>query len=41
MNVQAQRTVGTTQDYLNIAVTLTEQNGTWLVSNAVFTTFER
>lgn len=41
INVQAQRTVGSTQDYLNIAITLTEQNGNWLVSNAVFTTFER
>lgn len=41
INVQAQRTVGSTQDYLNIAITLTEQNGNWLVSNAVFTTLER
>ena len=41
INVQAQRTVGTTKDYLNIALTLTEQGGNWLVSDAVFTTLVR
>lgn len=41
VNVQGQRTIGATQDYLNIAVTLVGQNDTWLVEDAVFTTFER
>lgn len=41
VNVQAQRTVGATKDYLNIAITLVEQNGNWLVSDAVFTVLVR
>ena len=41
INVQAQRTIGATQDYLNIQVTLVAQGDNWLVDDAVFTTFER
>lgn len=41
VNVQMQRTVNSTLDYLNIAITLTEQGGQWLVSDAVFTVLVR